>query len=421
MPRAKPIFGLEIEIFVKVKPAIERDVVRYLNHGASLPAHWKAWDFSLTNHQPTSQSQARQRNCVKGALKALIRNALGSKAGWKIISPPMSVSRRWQSEIRAVFDAIGTYFCLWTHPVTSCHVHVSPGPDSKTKYKRRHLTRIAKGAFFWEHALKQVLPPDRRQNDYAKPNPTAFATREYNRVADKGWAPVFDAIDHEMARFGRHWQGQVHCFSIKIAGGRLRHPNHKYRKERYLSTNFLPLTRIGTVELRRQGGVASAETAIHRALLAVTLHLSARRYKFDRAASRRDHPSARELIAELHGCIKKLPPTCHGSLFIRWLNTCVADGAHPLTEAQVNRREQNLHDPSGESVASSVWSSAPVVVPAPPPPRPAAASIPIIVPASYGRPAASSGYTRPPPGPVSYGESNVVRVERRSDGMSWSR
>jgi len=322
----------------------------------------------------------------------------------------MSVSRRWQSEIRAVFDAIGTYFDLWTHPVTSCHVHVSPGPDSKSKYKRRQLTRIAKGAFFWERALQQVLPPDRRANDYAKPNPTAFATDEYLRVGDKSWAPVFNAIDTEMSRFRHNRRGQQTCFSIKIAGGRLRHENHKYRKERYLSTNFLPLTRIGTVELRRQGGVASAETAIHRALLAVTLHLSARRYKFDRAAPRRDHPTVRELIAELHGCLKKLPPTCHGSLFIRWLNACAAEAARPLSEAQVNRREQALHDPSS---AASVYSQgAPVVVPAPPPPR-RSASIPVSVPASYGRPGGSSGHSRPPPG--RHGP-NVVHVEELPDG-----
>ncbi len=337
----------------------------------------------------------------------------------------MSVSRRWQSEIRAVFDAIGTYFDLWTHPVTSCHVHVSPGPDSKSKYKARHLTRIAKGAFFWEQALQQLLPPDRRANDYAKPNPTAFATSHYNNVPSAGWGPVFDAIDTEMSRFNRPWyrQGQIHCFSIKIAGGRLRHPNHKYRKERYLSTNFLPVTRIGTVELRRQGGVASAETAIHRALLAITLHLSARRYKFDRAASRRDHPTSKDLIAELFTRLKKLPPTCKGSLFIRWLNACAVDAAHPLSEAQVNRREQALHDPSSAASVYSVESAPPpVIVPAAPAPAPprrqASASIPIVVPAAYsGRQGGSSGgYSRPPPGPVAYSGPTVVRVEQMPDG-----
>ena len=89
MPRAKPIFGLEIEVFVKVKPAVERDVVSYLYNGAALPDYWKAWDFSLTNRQPTSErqfaKQAQQRVCVKKALRALIRDALGRKAGWKVV------------------------------------------------------------------------------------------------------------------------------------------------------------------------------------------------------------------------------------------------------------------------------------------------------------------------------------------------
>ena len=333
----------------------------------------------------------------------------------------MSVSRRWQSEIREVFDAIGEQFDLWTHPVTSCHVHVSPGPDAKTKYTTEQLTRIAKGAFYWEKALKKLLPHDRRKNDYAKPNPTAFAVKKYDQVKDKGWKPVFDAIDNEMDRFEKHSQGQKKCFSIKIAGGHLHHPNHKYRKERYLSTNFLPLTRIGTVELRRQGGVASAQTAIHRVLLAVTLHVSARRFKFDAVASDKSHPTVTDLISELHGCMKRLPKTCYGTRFIKYLNRCVDDhgGEEPMSERQVNAREQRLHDPSGSSVYSysqpvrSPTTSRPV---APPPSAPSPRR------AESSRPE----YSRPAPGPVSYSRppgvsgSNTVRVERGPDGRVYN-
>ncbi len=266
----------------------------------------------------------------------------------------MSVSKRWQSEIRAVFDAIGEYFDLWTHPVTSCHVHVSPGPKSDSKYSSNQMVKIAKGAFYWERALVNLLPHDRRANDYAKPNYRAFAKREYDAVKSKGWGPVFSRIDREMARFKDYRKGQKYAFAIKIAGGRLSAPNAKYRKERYLSTNFLPYTRIGTVELRRQGGVASAESAIHRVLLAVTLHVSARRYKFSKQKGRKTHPTTRELILELKDVIAKFPGTCHGSRFVKYLNDCDRDYADgPLTESEVNRREQRLHDPSGGSIMSA--------------------------------------------------------------------
>lgn len=266
----------------------------------------------------------------------------------------MSVSRRWQSEIREVFDAIGEQFELWTHPVTSCHVHVSPGPTSSTKYRPDQLVKIAKAAFYWEKALKQILPHDRRENQYAKPNHKAFGTSMYKHVKDDSWRPLFKAIDDEMDRFRSHAQGQKKCFAIKIAGGHLSDPNHKYRKERYLSQNFLPLTRIGTVELRRQGGVASAQSAIHRVLLAVTLHVSARRYDFAGHASRKDHPTVKELVSELAGCIKNLPRTCHGTRFVHYLNQCAERyGGDPLSERAINSYEFRLHDSSGSSVASA--------------------------------------------------------------------
>ncbi|KAH6650506.1 hypothetical protein F5144DRAFT_625529 [Chaetomium tenue] len=374
-PPPKPIFGIEIEIFVKVKRDVQRDVERYRG---SLPLHWREWDFNLSNRSTDNYKTTKQRVCVKTALSALIKESLGSN-GWKcvgdaslsewkmreapepdlwwgveIISPPMSVARRWQSEIREVFDAIGEQFELWTHPVTSCHVHVSPGPTSSTKYRPDQLVRIAKGAFFWEKALKQILPHDRRENHYAKPNYKAFGTSMYRHVKDDSWRPLFNAIDNEMDRFENHRQGQKKCFCIKIAGGHLSDPNHKYRKERYLSQNFLPYTRIGTVELRRQGGVASAQSAIHRVLLAVTLHVSARRYDFRGAASRKDHPTPKELISELAGCIKNLPRTCHGTRFVHYLNQCVERyGGNELSERAINAYEYKLHDTSGSSTMSA--------------------------------------------------------------------
>ncbi|KAK4142676.1 uncharacterized protein C8A04DRAFT_38065 [Dichotomopilus funicola] len=358
----KPIFGIEIEIFVKVKRDVERDVQAHRSRGSSLPTHWQEWSFSLTNDRPNSSDtfnrQARQRACVKLALTSLINDALGRNHGWKwgieIISPPMSIAKRWQSEIREVFDAIGEQFELWTHPVTSCHVHVSPGPTSKTKYKASQMVRIAKGAFYWEDALRSLLPHDRRRNDYAKANHKAFATSLYNNVERNGWKPVFNAIENEMDRFENHRQGQLKCFAIKIAGGHLSHPNAKYRKERYLSMNFLPYTRIGTIEFRRQGGVASAQSAIHRVLLAVSLHISARKFDFNAVANKKSYPKTEDLIQELKAVIASMPKTCHGTKFVGYLRECVEMYGHrePMSERAVNARERRLHDTSGSSVMS---------------------------------------------------------------------
>ncbi len=107
----------------------------------------------------------------------------------------MPIRKKWQSEIRSVFNATCSVFDLWTHPLTSFHVHVSPRSRANTKYTPEQLRRVAKGAFYWEQALQELLPEDRRMNNYAKPNPMVFANAQYNRIGQDGWGPVFDAID----------------------------------------------------------------------------------------------------------------------------------------------------------------------------------------------------------------------------------
>lgn len=94
----KPIFGIEIEVFVKVKPDVEQDVMDYRSAGAAaqLPAYWQSWDFGLTNRQSKSlvKKQAIQRQCVKMALSALITEALGDGAGWKCVGD--ASLKEWQ-------------------------------------------------------------------------------------------------------------------------------------------------------------------------------------------------------------------------------------------------------------------------------------------------------------------------------------
>ncbi len=88
-PPPRPIFGIEIEIFVKVKRAVEDDVIRARNRRALLPAFWQQWDFDLSNAmattRPTLIKQMQQRNAVKAALTSCINDALGHNSGWKVV------------------------------------------------------------------------------------------------------------------------------------------------------------------------------------------------------------------------------------------------------------------------------------------------------------------------------------------------
>ena len=337
--------------------------------------------------------------------------------GVEIISPPISVSRQWQREIRTVFAAVGAQFDLWTHPRTSSHVHVSPGLDTRARYTNRQLVGVAKGALFWEQALTRLLPHDRRDNGYAKPNHRVFATAEYEAVGRQGWGPVFKKVDDLMDQYAsRHdpVRTQKFCFCVKFAGGDIYAENKKKRSERYLSTNLLPFTHQGSVELRRQGGVASAESAIHRVLLALTLHVSARCYHFADHANRLTHPSDEDLIRELSRCIRMLPPeTCHGSRFIHWLRTCRAlHSGVAVSEAKINALEQQLHNnmPSRGGVPSR-----PQPQPRPQPPQ----LQPLRQTQPLRQPAAGNPSRRP--APVSSGGGSGGGPRRNADdGSNWS-
>ncbi|KAK3290665.1 uncharacterized protein B0H64DRAFT_451984 [Chaetomium fimeti] len=354
-----PLFGVEIEVYVKIKPEFEAAVrERQRTNPSSLPEYWRDWDSDLPNDSGDIRAGAKQLQRVNKAINAIIENVLGPGNGWhcdgddslkekrlrvppeprkwwgvEIVSPPMSASKQWQLEIEMVFEDIGKRFDFWTDTFCSCHVHVSPGPTKGTPYTLDQLVRVAKGAFFWESALEDLISNDRHHNEFCKPNYTIFATDEYHAVPERGWGPVFAKIEGAATTPG----AEEEDFLIDMQG-----PWN--RPTRYLSSSFWPTDQIGTVEFRRQAGTASAATTIHRILLALTLHISALRYDFDGASNRVDFPRGPELIKELAGCIKRLPETCHGSRFVNFLKWSLESyaGSRIYTEAQINLREEAL-------------------------------------------------------------------------------
>lgn len=399
----KPLFGVEIEIYVRLLPAMEAQVERMGREDAfNTPDYWLEWDPSLDNNTRDLRRLQEQRFRVCQAIKAIIDITLGPRNGWKcesdaslrewelrdppharkwckflpllfsiylcgnhvnctvtliceldgveIISPPMSVGKRWQSEIQTVFQAVGNFFDFWTNKCCSCHVHVSPGPTRDNSYSLPQLVKRAKAAYFWESALFQLLPGERRFNRYANPNHHLVLRTEYAAVHRNGWESVFFGLEG-LAASGKD--------------GFLYHMKNGSNPTRYMSTNFDPVNKYGTVELRRQAGAASPQTVVRRVLLALTLHISAMRYDFDGARTRRDRPKAEELIKELAGCIKKLPKTCHGSRFVGWLKWCQESyeaedemsTENTFSEKEINQQEKKMR--RGDDVVPAAPGEAP--------------------------------------------------------------
>lgn len=241
----------------------------------------------------------------------------------------MSVSKEWQLEINMVWEELGKKFDFWTDECCGFHVHVAPGPTKRDRYTLDQIVRTAKAAYFWDDALCHIIEASRRWNQYCRPNSTVFARHEEMCVPNDGWERVFSKIDGAAAT-------ETNLLD-KLKGGETENGG-----TRNLSTNFGPLGERGTIALRRQAGVASALSTIRCILLAVTLHISALRYDFDKASTRKDKPDGEELIKELAGCIKRLPEKCHGTRFVHWLKWCHQSyaGSKTFTTAQINIREE---------------------------------------------------------------------------------
>jgi hypothetical protein len=108
-----PLFGAEIEIFVKVKPGTQDAILRARRaNPSSLPDCWRTWDFGLENGTGRIEEKDHQRKCVGGAIKAIIERELGPSHGWSceadaslkewgLTVPPDT--RKWCTYIASLF------------------------------------------------------------------------------------------------------------------------------------------------------------------------------------------------------------------------------------------------------------------------------------------------------------------------------
>lgn len=78
-----PLFGVEIEIYVKIKPDLERKIkARRQADANTMPLYWQDWDFNLSNGTGHVEEKAIQRDCVGKAVREIIDVTLGPNHGW---------------------------------------------------------------------------------------------------------------------------------------------------------------------------------------------------------------------------------------------------------------------------------------------------------------------------------------------------
>ncbi len=97
-PKWSPLFGLEIEIFVKLRPEIEEALLAQRQRRERPDEdYWQKWDFELSNLRGNQDEKDLQRKCVGQAIEALIERVLGPTHGWKC-EPDASLKEYYLTE-----------------------------------------------------------------------------------------------------------------------------------------------------------------------------------------------------------------------------------------------------------------------------------------------------------------------------------
>ncbi|KAM7200877.1 hypothetical protein V8F20_005119 [Naviculisporaceae sp. PSN 640] len=168
----------------------------------------------------------------------------------------------WLTEFVTIFDVLRR--CCWIQTTKGCstHVHVSRGVDQK--FSDDEVRGICKAICYFDSAITEVVPEDRKNNIWAASNcigndpdmeSVSVKLRDaYSKALKLGWkTALFDTYlgEDNLNRGNAYKVMQYGARPGKIAG-------------RYVSWNFQHVDDpCGTVEFRRPPGVSSAKDALH--------------------------------------------------------------------------------------------------------------------------------------------------------------
>ncbi|KAK0706232.1 hypothetical protein B0T26DRAFT_679941 [Lasiosphaeria miniovina] len=242
-----PVFGFELEFFVRLKDSFKEDLKKRLEAKENVPAEYRSWNFEITNretdhakHDAQDSQRKRMRDLLKELMKqrglkiyvnqnedswqvtdepALSEDKTDKNDYWRveIISPALGSNENWQEQVHNLFKAFSEQIEITTTKGCSHHVHVTPGTKlDHPWFVAEQLAKIYCGVMYWENALFKVMPPYRKRNTWCRPlaelDPK-YSTRRSN--------------------------------------------------EKYTSTNFTNVLKgCGTVEFRRQGWAKTADQTI---------------------------------------------------------------------------------------------------------------------------------------------------------------
>ncbi|KAM7200862.1 hypothetical protein V8F20_005104 [Naviculisporaceae sp. PSN 640] len=113
----------------------------------------------------------------------------------EIVSRVLDTNADWGEEIAKVFKILTHYCDIHLTPDCSMHIHVSvPNPTGKPPYYTdKQLGQIARALYLFNSAIVDAMPPGRKDNKYARPNPMTGPTRGFTYLGS-------DLVDEQCKR-----------------------------------------------------------------------------------------------------------------------------------------------------------------------------------------------------------------------------
>ncbi|KAK3379114.1 hypothetical protein B0T24DRAFT_589708 [Lasiosphaeria ovina] len=354
-----PLFGFELELFVKLKDEHVKRLKQLHDDPAqqpvlkNLPHPFEGWDLAVTTRTSTvnltlrtkvQRDQAEQRTRVHNVIKfALNRQSIDvGEGGWsvvdepsleeenvegidnfwrvEIISRPYHASEHWQDQLRDVYKAVNRYFDIKVTNGCSHHVHITPGTrDEFPFYDAHQVGMILRSDFYWEKPLYNLLPKERKKSVWAMAITDAEAKLknavemvEDNTKPNIKWKDFFAHISK------REEQGLKEV--VKLGFG-IKHSLGGVHYERYLSTNYTNvLEGCGTIEFRRQGHAHDYNTAVRQIVLALAQHMAALYVvNWDAVGNTKAVPHDDDYVRDLLAGMQLLPELSWLPEFPEWL------------------------------------------------------------------------------------------------------
>jgi hypothetical protein len=198
------------------------------------------------------------------------------------VSPVYPATWDWATDMDLIFSTIKRYFIMAPSPHCSTHVHISGMPLPLTPTQ---LSALAKAALYFEPALDQLVPAERRASNayWCQSNRASVALRSLSLqecllTVDEGWDlpavhPSSEPADHKRIRA---LVGSMNLFPASSTYGKAHGKKHDFVRGKVYKWDFsrmLPRPSSSsskgnttgptpcTVEFRQPSGSRSAEDA----------------------------------------------------------------------------------------------------------------------------------------------------------------